>query len=413
MVQNGALAPSAQGSPNAPATGLDALISSPGAALSNTATLLNAINGLQSGSTTGQIQGATGLAALANKAGLFSSNGTSNPLVSSGLGGVSGALGLITGLQKGGVAGYAGAAAGGLQLGSSIESYLGNSAKAAALASGATPEAAAAAGAGNFGTASSLGSAASYIAAPLSIYNAISNFKPGAAAADSMNFASAGAAIGSIVPGLGTLVGGLVGAGVGAVASMFGGSAGSKSEIQPFLDASTQYRQNGNSLSNLQNPYLALAGLFDYTPGQMSSTVGNMPIYDQFGRMGEGPFVESMTQQINSALSAGKISKTSSAADIMSSVVNPWIQSFGKGAQGNIAGQGDITNAIVQQAVQQYIDGSYATDWKASGGDNPFAGNNLITPFGAAPGTASANAIDMTAGGGGGGDLSAVRAFAM
>ena len=288
--------------------------------------------------------------------------------VGNALSGAGGLLNLATGLQRGGVAGYGSAAVGGLQAGASAANMAGN----AALGSG-------------------LSTAAGALAVPLSLYNTVSNFKPGATASDALNAASTGATIGSIIPGVGTVIGGLVGGAVGAIASEFGGSAGSKSEIQPFLNASTQFRQNNGSLSTLQNPYLALAGLFNYTPTEMSSTYGNNPIYQQFGRNGEGPFVEAMTSEINNAYKAGTIKQGATASDIMNSVVNPWIQSFGKGNFGNESQQGQITGAIIQQAVQQYITGQAPSQWKAVGGDSPFANNNLIQPYaGYTPPAASA-----------------------
>ena len=255
------------------------------------------------------------------------------------------------------MSGYGSAAVGGLKAGASLANI-----------------------AGDTSLGSTLGSAAGALAVPLSLYNTVTNFKPGATASDALNAASTGAAIGSISPGVGTVVGGLIGGIVGAIGSEFGGQAGSMSEIKPFLDASTTIRQTG-SASSVQNPYLSLAGLFSYTPTEMSTTYGNNPIYSQFGRNGEGPFMVAMTSQINDALKSGTITSQSSAADIMNSVVNPWIQSFGKGSFSNEDGQGAITNALLQQSVQQYINGSYASDWKAVGGDSPFANGAYITPF--------------------------------
>lgn len=342
------------------ASGLGNLTSSPGSSLSSAASIYGIAQGLQSGTPTGLASAALGSASLANRAGAFSSGTTaSNPTAGSALGTASGLLNIYTGLQEGGVSGYGGAAVGALQAGSGIANLAGNAA-----------------------LGSELGSAAGVAAIPLSIYNTVSNFKPGATASDALNAASTGAAIGTaILPGVGTVVGGLIGGAVGAISSEFGGSAGSKSEIQPFLDASTQYRQNNGSLSTLQNPYLALAGLFSYTPTEMSSTYGNNPIYSEFGRNGEGPFVEAMTTEINNAYKAGTITQGATASDIMNTVVNPWIQSFGKGNFGNEDGQGQITGAIIQQAVQQYITGQAPTQWKAVGGDSPFQGNSLIPQY--------------------------------
>jgi hypothetical protein len=371
------------------------LTSSLGTTLGTASSINSIISGAMSGNAFGQAGAALGAASLANKAGAFSSVPTAsgqavtgsgvNQSVGSALGIASGLLGVASGLEKGGVSGYGGATVGALQAGSGIANLAGNQALGSAL-----------------------GSAAGIAAIPLSLYNTVSNFKPGATASDALSAASTGATIGTaVLPGIGTVVGGLIGGAVGAIASEFGGTAGSKSEIQPFLNASTQFRQNDGSLSTLQNPYLALAGLFAYTPSEMSSTYGNNPIYSEFGRNGEGPFVEAMTSEINNAYKAGTITQGATASDIMNSVVNPWIQSFGKGSFSNESQQGQITGAIIQQAVQQYITGQAPTQWKAVGGDTPFAGNSLIpqyagyTPPAASPtdATASSNQIVTLPGG--------------
>ena len=346
--------------------------------LGTAAAISGIASGIASGKPAGETSAALSAAGLLNsKTGAVSSaTGLSSGTVSNGLGAASGVLGLATGLQQGGVSGYGSAAVGGLRAGAGVANL-----------------------AGDTSVGSTLSSAAGALAVPLSLYNTVSNFKPGATASDALNAASTGAAIGSIIPGVGTVIGGLVGGAVGAIASEFGGSAGSKSEIQPFLNASTQFRQNNGSLSTLQNPYLALAGLFSYTPTEMSSTYGNNPIYQQFGRNGEGPFVEAMTSEINNAYKAGTIKQGATASDIMNSVVNPWIQSFGKGNFGNESQQGQITGAIIQQAVQQYITGQAPSQWKAVGGDSPFANNNLIQSYAGytPPSTASTTATPQQA----------------
>jgi hypothetical protein len=151
---------------------------------------LGIYSGLQQGGAVGDTKAAVGATQLAGKAGLTS------PGVNTAAGDLGNVLGIYTGIKQGGVSGYAGAAVNAAQLGAST---------------------------GAFGGASqSVGQAAGYIAAPLDLYNEIKTWKSGATASDAMAGAETGAAVGSIIPGVGTLIGAVVGGIAGAVSSLFG-----------------------------------------------------------------------------------------------------------------------------------------------------------------------------------------------
>jgi gas vesicle protein len=203
--------------------------------------------GLASGTPVGEAGGVLGAASLANKNGLLGggTNATgaatvSNPTAGSVLGGLSGALSVYTGLEKGGISGDGQAVVGGLQTASAVASL-----------------------AGDAGLASSLSSAAGYVAAPLAIYNAINNWQKGNVGMNALDTAEAGAAIGSFVGPIGTVVGAAVGAVVGAVTSLIQGPH-SQDEItnanEP--DSTTIQLQSGNSAllaSDTANPTSGVA----------------------------------------------------------------------------------------------------------------------------------------------------------
>jgi hypothetical protein len=235
--------------------------------------------------------------------------------------------------------------------------------------------------AGDTGLASSLGNAAGALAIPLSLYNFASNWQSGNTSSDTIQGAETGATIGSAVPAVGTLIGAGVGAAVGALSSALGpgetdpeegtwdsfynaynagGTAAENAEttaagigptVAPKIQAlaatnpglssslNTQatksyqntgaadaaYAQGGDAAvagaSATQN-YQALAGLFD----ARSST---LPMYQQYGRQGEGAFMTAMTDKINAAVTSGDISKNATPEEIYSSVVAPWIGGMG------------------------------------------------------------------------------------
>jgi hypothetical protein len=289
--------------------------------------------GLASGKPTGEAGAALSAASLAASKGAFGTN----------IGAVGGAaiqamnvLGLYSGIKQGGVAGYAQAA---------------NSAYG--LVSGT-------AGIPGVGQA-------------LSVYNFAKNWQSGDTGGDALRGAETGASIGSMVlPGIGTLVGGVIGGAVGAISSAFGSgkvdpeNANFNGFTQAYNAAKTP-QQKAAVAAQTGNPYLPLAGLFDLRSDQIK---GNIPIVSEYGRMGEQKFVTDMFSQINQSVKSGAISKSSSTDDIMSKVVAPWIDSFGKGQMKD--SNTDAINAMIAGIVDDYRTGR-TSDLKAIGGQEAFA----------------------------------------
>lgn len=297
--------------------------------------------------------------------------------IRAGLGGLSSAYGIYGGLQRGGIAGYGKAAAGtanlaglsgGGQLGSALGIYSGLQRGGLQGYGTAAVDALRLAGSG----------AAGYVAAPLAVANFLQNWQSGNTASDTLQGAEAGAAVGSIVPVVGTVLGGVIGAGVGALSSAFGSGEKDPENVnfEQMKNAYNSNPQQGQAIINsIPDKYTALAGLFDLRGGQIG---GNIPIYKQYGRMGEQQFTIDMTDKINQALAAGTISKSDSPQAIMQKVVTPWVNSFGKGQWTDV--NSNAINALLQGMVQDYTTGNFR-NWKAVGGDYPFA--NTIKPFGA------------------------------
>lgn len=305
-------------------------------AYGSASTGLGIYSGLKRGGVAGTTSAALNAEKLASKAGVLGANtGAANTAAGYG----SNALGIYSGLQQGGVAGNAGAAVNAAQLGSKIGAFGG--------ASGA------------------VGAAAGYVAAPLAVYNAVTNYQSGDTAGDAIRGAEAGAAIGSVVPVVGTLIGGVIGGAVGALSSAFGNGKVA-AENAPFEAYTQAYKQDPSVASQVQNPYTALAGMFDLRSNQIKGTI---PMYDQYGRMGEQQFVTDMTKRINAAATNGTIKPTDSAADIYNKAVAPWIASMGTWDDSN---KGAMTS-LLQQMTQQYVSGQAQSDWKSVGGQSTFS----------------------------------------
>jgi hypothetical protein len=265
---------------------------------------------------------------------LFGNNASA---INSAAGYGSNALGVYSGIKQGGAAGYSNAAVNAAQMG---------------------------ARAGAFGGASgTIGAAAGYAAIPLALYNFASNYESGKTGSDALNGAEAGAAIGSVIPVIGTAIGAVIGGAVGAISSAFGPGAKDPetSGVQNLINATSQNGNNSQIASSVQNPYLGLAGLFD----ERSST---LPMYQQYGRMGESKFANGMINTINQAYQKGTISKTSTPDQVYQSVVAPWINSMGKGYSNVGSTYTATTQGLVQDMVNQYMNGSYKTAWKSIGG---------------------------------------------
>lgn len=292
--------------------------------------------GLASGIQQG---GALGGATAALGAQKLYSNVTGNNSLNGIAGGASNALGIYNGLKAGGVMGDSSAAVNAAQLGSRLGAFGG--------ASGA------------------VGAAAGYIAAPLALYGAINNYKSGATGSDALQGASAGAAIGSIVPGVGTIIGGAIGGAVGAIASAFGPGAKDPETVgvQKLIDTVGAHPDAaGQITSAVQNPYIAMAGLMD----RHEST---LPMYSQYGRLGEQKFTNDLVSKINAT--PGVTGMTSD--QVYNNVVAPWVASMGKGWSGVGSTYAQVGQGLVKQMVTQYMNGSAQSSWKAVGGDSPFA----------------------------------------
>lgn len=317
---------------------------------------LGIYSGLQQGGVGGDASAAVNAAQLANKAGVLPSSSALN----SGIGDAGNLLGIYNGIQQGGVGGDVGAAVNAAKLGSSL---------------------------GAFGSASgAVGQAAGYVAAPLDLYNEVKNWQSGATGSDALSGAETGAAVGSIIPGVGTLIGGLVGGAAGAISSAFGpGKVDPENQnfnqyTQAYNGAAGNSQQQAQIAGSLQNPYLPLAGYFDLRSGQMK---GSNPIYSTYGRMGEGAFTNDLISKVQAAQASGTIKQGESATDAYNAVVQPWISSMGTWNDSNK----DAMTALIQNMTGQIMDGQYQQDFKAIGGDSPFASAAQPTPSPSTPTT--------------------------
>lgn len=317
-------------------------------------------------------------------------SGTSG--VNTGATGALDALNIYQGLQQGGVQGYGRAAGSGIQL------------------------------AGLLDNNPALGAAGGYILAPLSVYNAVNNWQSGKTGSDALNGAEAGAAVGSVIPGIGTVIGGLVGGAVGALSSAFGPGAKDPetASVQGLLDYTGSHGNDPGIAQQVSNPYLELAGLMD----RRSST---LPMYQQYGRMGEQKFTNDLAGQINNAFTGGigtgtfqgdKWSKDASgnyvlttptggqtiykpqdaAAEVYATTVDPWVSSMGSGYSNVGDTYKATTQGLLQDMTGQYLSGQAAQDWKAVGGDSPFQNIYAGSPFTAAPTTSTPQAAPAAAG---------------
>lgn len=299
-------------------------------------------NGISSGTPTGYASAGVGATKLAANNGAFGSNSGAVGGAATQAGNV---LGIYSGIKQGGAAGDLQAA---------------NSAYGLATGTSGIP----------------------IVGQGLAVYNFANNWQSGDTGGDALRGAEAGASIGSIAGPIGTVAGAVIGGAVGAISSAFGNGKvdPENSSFEGFknaYNAAGTPQQKAAVAASTADPYQPLAGLFDLRSNQIG---GNIPIYQQYGRMGEQKFVTDMFSQMNSAVQKGTISTSSSTADIMSKVVQPWINSFGKGQMNDP--NGDAINAMISGIVDDYRTGDTA-QLRAVGGDSPFMN---IAPFGSAPG---------------------------
>lgn len=275
--------------------------------------------GVNSGSPQGDISAAANAAQLGASNNLF---GGASGEINTGATGALDALGVIGGLERGGWQGDTQAAGSALQ------------------------------GLGLLADNPAMATAGGYILAPLSIYNAIHNWQSGATGSDALLGAEAGASIGSIIPGLGTLIGGALGAGVGALSSAFGdGRTDPETKNwDSFISATGGANANPQQVaadlqgSNPEQLFNLLTGVMDYHGDN-----GRAPIESAFGRMGETNVLNGMTGAINQAIEKNPSLAHDSASQLFSQVATPYLNSKGatiSPTTGGVQLQDVLTNLI-------------------------------------------------------------------
>lgn len=303
-----------------------------GSTLGNTGSAFGLLSGLQQG-------GVGGYGSATANAGRLAGNLLDNKSLNMGATALSNVLGIYNGIKQEGLSGYGGAAANAAQLG------------------------------GNLAGNSALSSLGGYVAAPLALYNFGKNWKSGDTGSDAASGAAAGAAIGSVVPVVGTALGALIGGAGGALSSAFGpGKIDPETHmVQGLLDTVGAHPDQAKQItSSVDNPYLQLAGLMD----RREST---LPIYQQYGRMGEQKFTTDLANKLQTAKDSGVIKPGENAEQAYNDVIAPWVNSMGSGW--NNVGQTykDTTQGLLQDMTSQYLGGQAASNWKAVGGDSPFS----------------------------------------
>ena len=307
-------------------------------------------NGIRSGTPTGYAGAGIGATKLAAAHNAFGGNSST---VNSAAGGAANALGIYTGLKQGGVLGDTTAAVNAAQLASKFSSS---------------------------GILGAAGTAAGYVAVPLAAYNAVANYESGKTGQDALNDAELGATVGTYFGPLGTLAGAVIGGAVGAISSAFGPGAKDPETagVQKLLDVVGSHPDQASLITSaVQNPYIAMAGLMD----RREST---LPMYAQYGRMGEQKFTNDMVGKINQAVSADPSLKNNPQA-VYSQVIAPWVDKMGNGYSKVGDTYKATTQGLVQQMVTQYMNGTAAQNWKAIGGDSPFSSIYNGSPFTAVP----------------------------
>lgn len=334
-------------------SGTNNLFNNVGSGAAAAGTIFSIGQGLQKGGASGDAQAALGSASLANRAGAF---GGSASTVGAGLGVAGGALGIYNGIQQGGVSGYGGATAGALRVGQGVAGLAGDS-----------------------GLASGLGAAAGVVGVGISAYNAVENYQSGKAGTDAINDAELGASIGSFFGPVGTVIGLAGGAIVGGLSSLLGPGAKDPetTDVQGLINATSSHGNTSQIAAGVQNPYVQLAGLFD----DRSST---LPMYQQYGRMGEQKFTQDFATQLNQAVQKDP-SLASNPQQAYNQVIAPWVQSMGKGWSNVGAAYTSTTQGLLQDMTQEYLSGQAGQDWKAVGGDAPFSNIYNGSPISAAP----------------------------
>ena len=216
--------------------------------------------------------------------------------------------------------------------------------------------------------AGEVGTAAGYVAAPLAVYNFVKNWQSGQTGSDAIQGAEAGAAVGSVVPGVGTVIGAVVGGAIGAISSFFGpGKADPEhttwNNVSGVYASYTPAEQQQAQQLMSQNPAQAfqlLAGSMqagDNAPGHSEQ------IQQVFGTNGETNMLNSTLNEVNAAITAGKIQANATPQQIYSQVVAPWLTSKGATINPNsvnVSGQneGQLLQGVVTSLIGSWQSGT-------------------------------------------------------
>lgn len=256
-------------------------------------------------------------------------------------------LGLYQGIQQGGVQGGLTAAVSAAKLANSINTGI----NAAGVATGAAGD-----------IIGGIAQGAGYIAAPLAIYSAVTQFKPGATGGDTLRGAEAGAAVGSVIlPGIGTVIGGVIGAAAGAISSLFGHTDTTAASWQEMALGGGQ-----QSFASSPAALMSAVGGLQRAPDQKFS--GDT----QFGGDGN-KFSLALANQVSQAVASGKVPANASPQQIFQTVAQPWLKSLPGGwtqvdpKDPNRARVAAAEQEMVTDLISNYQQGKPITSFQVAG----------------------------------------------
>jgi hypothetical protein len=342
-----------------------------GSAASYGAGALGVAAGLQQGGAVGDTKAALGATQLAGKAGLVS------PDASTGASGLMGALGIYSGIKQGGVTGGLGAAAGAGQIAGAANAYAISSATAAATAGGASAADAAASGAAASSPAlAAAGKVAAPLAAALSLYNEVNTWQSGATGTDALSGAETGAAVGTmILPGVGSLIGAVLGGAAGAISSLFG--SGKKGA------AAGSWDQLGKS------------GALKSTPGRNFSEKSWGEAFTGMRDEGNNIFAgggkdrhkdpdalaKPLEAQVKGAMA--KLGPKATTDQVYNQVIVPWMQSSASGLNWNVLQNEPTQQLMIKSAVDRVLAGEPIVRSEMQSASSPqSSGQSLMSAIG-------------------------------
>lgn len=255
-----------------------------------------------------------------------------------GVGVVNDALGVYSGLEQGGAKGYLSA----LKSGTKLANLAG------------------------FDTGS-FGKGLGVLGAAYGAKNTLDIMKTGNVKNSALSGMSTGASIGSLIPGVGTILGAGIGALVGSAGALIQGKDNPEEQV---ADAYYSNRAKGNiKLGAVDDKAFteALVGEFRRSRSSFPARLAG------YGPKDDDKWAADLATKINSAYSAGTISKTDDAFSIYDKVVDPWFKS--QGGWGNWLSKENVQNmqTMALDTVHRYISGRPITWQDARGGRSEFA----------------------------------------